>query len=53
MTVCASCTLPAMTGGGNKNNNCKCKKKECKCKCKCKVKGSCKKGAKTTTGKAK
>lgn len=46
MSVCASCSIPTMVGGGlvkdGKLKKCnKCKDK-CTCKCKCKVKGSCK-----------
>lgn len=47
MTVCMSCSMPTMVGGGvksGKNPLKKCKKCKgaCTCNCKCKVKGSCK-----------
>ena len=48
MTVCMSCSMPMMAGGGvksGKNPPKKCKKCKgaCTCICNCKVKGACKK----------
>lgn len=61
MTVCMSCSMPTMVGGGKSAKQTKTKddkkctkcKGACTCNCKCKVKGSCKQSAGKYSNKKK
>lgn len=56
MTVCMSCSMPMMAGGGKsakQTKKCTKCKGACTCNCKCKVKGSCKQSAGKYSNKKK